>query len=292
MQPYRRTEPPVTPGTSLFGVGGALLMLLFFMPWFSACNIAVTGKDLAFGLNTGFGTSTAGTYPWLAFVPLAGLVAVGLALFNMNQSLGTVKRRSIIAIGAGGWALLLLVIVGLGFLNAASNPQYSLVQLRIEFGFIASVLTAALIAIGGSLDLVGLNWAGFIASRASPPRAPAYKSPPYASPPTLPEPQPFVATAAQAWLIGQRGEFAGRRIPVGGDHWEIGRSANSHLRLSDTQVSRTHALVRYAQGRYFLQDQGSTMGTLVNGRPITAVALSDGDVIAIGDDMFVFRLGR
>jgi hypothetical protein len=57
-------------------------------------------------------------------------------------------------------------------------------------------------------------------------------------------------------------------------------------------ASRHHAVIRHAQGRYFLQDQGSTHGTSLNGRQVQAAALNDGDVIAIGSATFRFRLGQ
>jgi len=50
--------------------------------------------------------------------------------------------------------------------------------------------------------------------------------------------------------------------------------------------------VRYAQGAYYLQDQGSTLGTLLNGRPIQATVLKNGDQITIGNTRFIFHLDQ
>ena len=94
-----------------------------------------------------------------------------------------------------------------------------------------------------------------------------------------------------AWLEGLSGEWAGRQAALG-ESTSIGRGTGCIVRLQDRQASRHHAVIRYAQGRYFLQDQGSTHGTSVNGRQVQAVALNDGDMIAVGSATFRFRLGH
>src|SRR5512137_2118548 len=50
----------------------------------------------------------------------------------------------------------------------------------------------------------------------------------------------------------------------------IGRSPESTLVLADPDriISRTHAVVSYAGGRFLLKDQGTTVPVLINGRPI------------------------
>lgn len=280
MHNYNQSQPPLTPGTSLFGAGGALLVLCFFLPWFSACNIAISGKDLAFGIDTGFGTSTAGTYPWLAFVPVAGLVAVGLAFFNWNQPLQVVQRRALVGIGTAGAALGLLLIVGIGFIRAVNDSTNTIVNASIEFGFYASFLVASAMLGGALLDLRGQSWGV----------RPTLSAMPNAAPYTQPRASPLPLPAPSAWLQGRSGEYAGSQISITSDNWVIGRSANSQLHLSDTTVSRTHALIRVAQGRYFLQDQGSQAGTQINGQAITAQMLNDGDVVTIGDNTFIFRI--
>lgn len=72
------------------------------------------------------------------------------------------------------------------------------------------------------------------------------------------------------------------------DGFMIGRSRDSHLVLDDARVSRHHAVIRFANGRYFIQDT-SRFGTLLNGRPIQASILHSGDRIAIGNQEFLFE---
>ncbi len=63
----------------------------------------------------------------------------------------------------------------------------------------------------------------------------------------------------------------------------IGRSPDSHLRLSDPSVSRHHAFLRVDGGRLLLRDVGSKSGTFVNDRLVRGdVVVRVGDVIRIG----------
>ena len=63
----------------------------------------------------------------------------------------------------------------------------------------------------------------------------------------------------------------------------IGRGTQVQLKLNDATVSRRHAtIIRTARGVY-IRDDGSTLGTFVNGRRILNPALLKvGDVIQIG----------
>jgi len=94
----------------------------------------------------------------------------------------------------------------------------------------------------------------------------------------------------EAWLYGIRGEYTGCHIQLDSRGLSIGRSASNALRLSDRSISRSHALIRFGRGRWFLQDQNSTAGTFVNGQRVNATALNPGDRIRIGPTEFEFRL--
>jgi hypothetical protein len=69
----------------------------------------------------------------------------------------------------------------------------------------------------------------------------------------------------------------------------IGRGAEADLRLHDTGVSRAHAELRVEGEHIRVVDLGSTNGTLVNGRPVDAAVLDDGDRIELGATPMVFR---
>lgn len=63
----------------------------------------------------------------------------------------------------------------------------------------------------------------------------------------------------------------------------IGRNVNSTIFIDDDFVSGTHAMLTFRGRSWFIEDQGSTNGTYVNGHLIDrAVALSFGDELTIG----------
>jgi pSer/pThr/pTyr-binding forkhead associated (FHA) protein len=68
----------------------------------------------------------------------------------------------------------------------------------------------------------------------------------------------------------------------------IGRSATNDIVIRDPTVSRKHAVVEYAEGRYLLTDLGSRNGTLVNKTSVTTHRLNQGDVLKIGKHHLIF----
>ncbi len=65
----------------------------------------------------------------------------------------------------------------------------------------------------------------------------------------------------------------------------IGRATSNDVRVAHTSVSKLHARVRRIGDGLFLQDAGSSNGTLVNGDVVAAgvdVALVHGDVVRFG----------
>ena len=76
---------------------------------------------------------------------------------------------------------------------------------------------------------------------------------------------------------------SGRTFEVNGE-LTIGRAAGCGVSLpDDTFVSNLHARVYDTDGDVFVEDLGSTNGTLVNGEPLTAThKLGKGDRIQAG----------
>ena len=85
---------------------------------------------------------------------------------------------------------------------------------------------------------------------------------------------------------GQCFEVPVERLGVCG----FGRSLANTVVLTDTMASREHAMIRRnATGSCVLNDLGSTNGTRLNGRPVSApTQLTSGDVIQIGRQSIVF----
>lgn len=71
----------------------------------------------------------------------------------------------------------------------------------------------------------------------------------------------------------------------------IGRQENNDLLMPDGSISSRHAAIRAdGEGRYYIQDLGSTNGTAVNGKPLgpEEKELLDGDKVKMGRYQFLF----
>ncbi len=102
---------------------------------------------------------------------------------------------------------------------------------------------------------------------------------------SVPPPPPPVARpqAVQQLLIVSPPDRAGERHRLGGE-MTVGRGAGCAVSLpADTFASALHARVFRRNGEYFVEDLGSTNGTLLNGQKVTApVALRGGDRLQVG----------
>jgi diguanylate cyclase (GGDEF)-like protein len=100
-----------------------------------------------------------------------------------------------------------------------------------------------------------------------------------------------VRSAQRATLMVLAGSAAGKVYPIETDRFSIGRVRTSTLALADTGISRNHCTItRDTAGRYFIEDAGSTNGTLVNGQRVQRIELRTGDRIQIGAEI-VFQFG-
>ncbi len=71
----------------------------------------------------------------------------------------------------------------------------------------------------------------------------------------------------------------------------LGRDSGCDLVIEKRTLSRVHAVVSFQQDQFLVEDNGSTNGTFVNGRKITArTPLNDGDRIDLHDVPLVFFL--
>ncbi len=90
-------------------------------------------------------------------------------------------------------------------------------------------------------------------------------------------------------LVVTAGPLAGTKITLGDQPILIGRADDSTLVLTDDFASSRHARLTNRGGSWYVEDLGSTNGTLVNGRRVSRQALVDGDVIRIGHSVLVYR---
>jgi FHA domain len=98
---------------------------------------------------------------------------------------------------------------------------------------------------------------------------------------------PARSQAALLYLAGALGSQRGHLL-IGRNH-VLGREPGpGGIVLLQSSVSRQHASLR-AEGEGFgLRDLGSRNGTWLNGQRIEQAPLTEGDVVRIGDALFVF----
>jgi FHA domain len=101
------------------------------------------------------------------------------------------------------------------------------------------------------------------------------------------------AAGADAWLVALRGGGVreGERFDLIGG-LSIGRSQEADLQIDDRYASGLHARIFSRDGRTYVEDMGSTNGTLLNDAALRGEAeLIDGDIVRIGDTEFRFEGG-
>jgi Mg-chelatase subunit ChlD len=103
-------------------------------------------------------------------------------------------------------------------------------------------------------------------------------------------PGPSIRGAPRLYFLN--GPRSGQIVAFGYDAITIGRGAANQVQIPDLSVSRVHASIRYLQGYWFLQDQNSKLGTLLNGQPVAGAALKSGDRIQLGAVQMLFRIDQ
>ncbi len=68
----------------------------------------------------------------------------------------------------------------------------------------------------------------------------------------------------------------------------IGRAPDSDVVLDESYISRHHSKITLENGKYFIEDLGSRIGTTVNGGQVTKKELTFGDEISLGEIRVTF----
>ena len=110
---------------------------------------------------------------------------------------------------------------------------------------------------------------------------------------------------AHAKLVIERGKSVGKQFMLSAEESQIGRwdadggvfpDVDLDSDDPEAKVSRRHARITLAEGKYFVEDMGSTNGTFVNrGKrlsPGSRQPLQGGDEIIVGKTFLRFRLVR
>lgn len=79
-----------------------------------------------------------------------------------------------------------------------------------------------------------------------------------------------------------------REIPIANRSIGIGRKHDNDIQLNDLTLSGRHAQISSVPDYVFIEDLGSTNGTLVNGNHVKKVALEHGDIIQVGHHQLTY----
>ena len=77
-------------------------------------------------------------------------------------------------------------------------------------------------------------------------------------------------------------------LPIEYPTTNIGRHLNNNVIINEPLVSRYHARILFRENKFFIEDLGSTHGTMVNGQKIKIQQVSNGDTISIASTPILF----
>jgi hypothetical protein len=284
--------------------GSILILLGFFLPCvLVSCSVpglssAVPGASQSFSLSDLANDKTIGQgLLYLVPVMLVMVFVMSFLNFGSRQNASYMLWGQIGGLGA---SLLVIVIAAIN-LNAQVSKIYGLgsalgasvkdvFQVNPDYGVLVILIGYVVAGVGLFGQMSGSHVDYF-----SPAPAPVAAAPWGPPPPGLPDysynaPPPVYAPPSG----GPRLEvIAGAPLevfPLMGDNVAIGRGSECQIHLSEQSVSRMHARLRFAQGSWFIQDQGSSTGTIINGQPVPAGRLNPGDHIILGGVTLIFKV--
>lgn len=92
-------------------------------------------------------------------------------------------------------------------------------------------------------------------------------------------------------LVVVSGLMLGHQLELGDAEVTIGRTNECTVSLPHPSVSRRHCRIWFEDGRYHIEDLGSTNRTYLNGDVVSRAELRDGDQIGIGNNAIKFFVG-
>lgn len=95
----------------------------------------------------------------------------------------------------------------------------------------------------------------------------------------------------RAVMLYQEGTAEEQVYPFTGDVMTLGRGRDNDIQVkNDSKVSRYHCKLYRRNGNFYIEDNKSANGTLVNGELVTERRLFGGEEIIIGETFFRFRI--
>lgn len=264
--------------------GSLLVMLGFVLPVFSVSCSGISALSQSFSL---YQIASMVGIPFLYLVPIGVLAVLILAFIPSRTS------TQVLSLYFGQVAGLVISILSLLYpiISFRSGIDLPGLQATPEIGLFV-IIVGYILVIWGLIDQIPdirAARSGYAPGMAQPPPAEYYPQT-YEQPQDVYTPPPTLGPNGTLQVI--QGELQGSNVPIRVAKFRIGRGSDNELVISnDKTVSRNHVHIRYAEGLWFIQDQGSTSGTLVNNQRISSQRLYSGDEIVTGDQVFVFREG-
>jgi hypothetical protein len=256
------------------------ILLGFFVPTMVvSCSGGMLNTGQSFSL---FDLANQMRQSILYLLPIA-MITIAILTFLYTQS----YSRQVVYLWGEAGAMLLGLIGVVGSLFSLSNQiqqgTFGLFEVSLDFGAFVLIGGLILFIVGWIMDWQAMGSPGLTHPISS------ISEEQVVQPVNNPQPiLPVIQPKNQgAYLEVISGDLPVRIIPVVYDNFAIGRSSENQFQLPDRTVSRVHASFRYAQGVWFVQDLGSSVGTIVNGENVQASRLNNGDRLEIGP--FVFR---
>jgi pSer/pThr/pTyr-binding forkhead associated (FHA) protein len=94
--------------------------------------------------------------------------------------------------------------------------------------------------------------------------------------------QPGIEVPRGGSVMIRTGFYEGFEMSLDREWFVIGRGRSADMVIAEATISRAHAAIGYDDTGFYVEDLGSTNGTLVNGARIERHALKPGDQIQIG----------
>ncbi|MFP5336016.1 MAG: FHA domain-containing protein [Actinomycetes bacterium] len=157
----------------------------------------------------------------------------------------------------------------------------------LQLGFVV-LLWVFVLSVVGVLrrDLFGTK---VVQRQPAAPRRPA-QQPPAAAPAPAPKRQPAPDRSAPRTLVVTAGSLKGTTIDLGSAPVLIGRAPECTLVLTDEYASGRHARLFQRDGRWFVEDLGSTNGTTLDRSPLKEpTPVGPGQQLRIGRTVIELR---
>jgi len=100
---------------------------------------------------------------------------------------------------------------------------------------------------------------------------------------------PLETTAAALMIVSDEGLNTLFPLADGKDSWTIGRAASCDAEVDHITVSGKHVTLSRDGGSWRVEDEQSTNGSRLNGKPISTATIRNGDILSVGTVEMLFK---